>query len=246
MAVPVGRMAVPVGRMAVPVGRMAVPIPIDSGRMTFCSVAVQRDDQRILRGLSGRRCCPLLILLGGVVPQARLDQRSVHVQVRQPRAVWRPLGDRRLQKTLVVALWKLRLVVRAARLVAGQRALHDGARQVQHVLELPRERDKLVGPVRAVRDADMLDALHQFLNLRIGRAQAVVVANDGDVLRHRVAQFLMQTVRVFSSRRSRQLLVLFLLSLPRALEHRGGQIAHALGQMLDIIHHARPGELAAG
>ena len=41
---------------------------------------------------------------------------------------------------------------------------------MQHVLELPRERDELVSPIRAVRDPDVLDALHQLLDLGIGRA----------------------------------------------------------------------------
>src|SRR5687767_3106021 len=66
-----------------------------------------------------------------------------------------------LQPVLVVALGEVGLVMRAARFVAHGRALGDHASQLQHVVELARENDGRVGPLGAVTQVDIAEALEQ-------------------------------------------------------------------------------------
>src|SRR5690242_15219017 len=61
-------------------------------------------------------------LRGVIPPRPRLDQRDVHRLIRELDIVIDPLGARRFQPIGVVALRKFRLIVRAARFIARQRA----------------------------------------------------------------------------------------------------------------------------
>ena len=117
---------------------------------------------------------------------------------------------------------------------------------MQHVLKLPSERDQLIGPVRAVSDRHMLDPLHQLLDLGVGGFEAVVVADNGDILGHRIAKLFVNLVRVLIPRGRRQLLVLSRLLFQRTLEQRRRQIIRALLEVLDVVDNARPGKLPAG
>ena len=63
-----------------------------------------------------------LFFLCAVIALARLDQADVDGFITQNRRFFRVFGDRRFQKILVVALGKIRLVMRAARFVAVERA----------------------------------------------------------------------------------------------------------------------------
>src|ERR1043165_531831 len=64
-----------------------------------------------------------------VVALARFDQRDIDRLVREDRTFSGVLGNRRLQKILVVTIGKLGFVMRAARLIAIQRAERDHARE---------------------------------------------------------------------------------------------------------------------
>ena len=57
-----------------------------------------------------------------------------------------------LQKLFVVALREVGLVVRAARLIAQDRSLHNHPRKLQHVLQLPRKGKAGVGPLAAIAE----------------------------------------------------------------------------------------------
>src|SRR6266508_5463794 len=87
-----------------------------------------------------------------VTARTRFDERGVHRLPLKARLIriGRKVRLGRLQEPLVVALRKIRLVVRAARFVAQERTLGDHARQLQHVVELPRKHERLVGPHRLV------------------------------------------------------------------------------------------------
>ena len=89
-----------------------------------------------------------------------------------------------LQELLVVAIGEVRLVVRAARLVAQHRALRNGARKLQHVLQLARKGKAGVGPLALVAQVHILVAVEQLDDLFVGLLQALVVADHGGVLGH--------------------------------------------------------------
>src|SRR6185503_5989010 len=101
----------------------------------------------VFRGL----CADILSFRGfllalAVVAFARLDQRYVNRLVRKDRTLARVLRDRRLQKPLVVAVWKLGFVMRSTRLVAIQCAQRYHACQLEHVVEMPCVRQRHCGP----------------------------------------------------------------------------------------------------
>src|SRR6202040_1011812 len=76
---------------------------------------------------SGPQAELLFLLRRVVTPRTRLDQRNVDRFVCKQDIVVHPLRARGLQPIGVVALRKIRLVVRAARLIAGQRTKRDEA-----------------------------------------------------------------------------------------------------------------------
>ena len=90
------------------------------------------------------------------------------------------------KKLLVVAFGEFGFVVSAAGLVAQQSAEDDGARELQHVIELAGEGEAGVGPLAAVAEVDVFVAVEQLEDLVVGLLQAFVVADDGGVLGHGV------------------------------------------------------------
>ncbi len=103
------------------------------------------------------------------------------------------------RNSLVVALGKVRLVVRAARLVAQNRAQRDGPRKFQHVLKLPRKGKAGVGPLALVAQVHALVALEQLHDLLVGFLQVLVVADHGCVLGHGLAQLAPQLEGILSA-----------------------------------------------
>src|SRR6267154_148022 len=81
----------------------------------FVSVIVPRPTPA-----SGPQAGLLFLLRRVVAARARLDQRNVDRLVGKLNVVVRPLRARGLQPINVVTLRKIRLVMRAARLIAGQ------------------------------------------------------------------------------------------------------------------------------
>src|SRR6267143_5586694 len=78
---------------------------------------------------SGPQAELLFLLRRVVTARARLDQRNVHRFVGKLDIVVHPLRARGLQPIGVVTLRKIRLVMRPAGLVTGQRADRDDPRQ---------------------------------------------------------------------------------------------------------------------
>ncbi len=60
----------------------------------------------------------------------------------------------------------------------------DDPGKLEHVPQLSREDDGLVGPASPVRYSDLPPALHHLAQPVVGLLQALVVADDGDVVRH--------------------------------------------------------------
>ena len=77
----------------------------------------------------------------------------------------------------------------AARLVAQLRAKHNGARQFEHVFQLPCEGEARIRPLAPVGKVHLLIAVQQLHNLLVSFLQPLVVANHGRMLGHRRAQF---------------------------------------------------------
>ena len=95
-------------------------------------------------------CTPLLRRV--ILPRPRRNQRHIHrfeLKLRLVR-IRRKICFRRLQEILVVAIRKVRLVMRPARFVPQARALSNHPRQLQHVIKLPRKYHAGIRPLRAV------------------------------------------------------------------------------------------------
>lgn len=118
-----------------------------------------------------------------------------------------------LQELLVIALREIRLIVRPTALVAQLRSLHDDAGQLQHVPELPGKGKAGVGPLALVRKVYIAIAVQQLHNLLVGFGQARVVANDGGVLGHGLAQLAPYLEGVLRARIIQQQLVELILPL---------------------------------
>src|SRR5713226_6831282 len=148
-----------------------------------------------------------------VTPRPRLNQRNIHGLIRKLNVVVHPLRARGLQPVDIIAVRKIRLVVRPARFVARQRPQRDNSRQNNHVFQLAREVQRLVRPLRAVAEIDLLVALLQRPNLPVRHFQILIDARDGHVLRHHVSQFTPNRNRIFRPALADEFLILFLLPL---------------------------------
>src|SRR2546422_2933293 len=99
-----------------------------------------------------------------IPPRSRSNQRHIHWLELKPWLVG--IGSkcrfRRLQPVPVVALGKIWFVMGTARFVTHGGTLRDYPRQLQHVIELAREDDRGIGPVRAIAQIDLPEALQQF------------------------------------------------------------------------------------
>ena len=89
--------------------------------------------------------------------------------------------------------------MRAARFIAQARALHNDAPELQHVVELAGKGKAGVRPLGLVRQVDVLEALQQLDDLGVRLIQARVVAEDGGVLGHGLAQLAPYFEGVFRS-----------------------------------------------
>src|SRR5262249_30762123 len=148
-------------------------------------------------------------LNSSVLPFSQRDQRRIYRLVDEARliSVRGEEGFRSLQPVLVVALGGVGLVVRAAALVARERSLSDDARQLEHVMELPREGERLVGPARAIAQVDAARALQEFDHFLIALPELVIVANHRYMLRHPLAHLLPDYKGVFLAVRLEDVLV---------------------------------------
>src|SRR5258708_18759130 len=103
-------------------------------------------------------------LLRHVIPtRPRRQQRDVHwLELKSGLVgVCGEVGFGCLQPILVVAVREIRFVVCAARLVAHGGALCDYARELKHVVELPREGERGVGPHALIAPIDVAETFEQ-------------------------------------------------------------------------------------
>src|SRR5882762_3419638 len=91
------------------------------------------------------------LLSNVILPRPRRNQRRIYWLKLKLRLV-RIRSEARfsgLHPVLVVALWEVGFVMRAARFVPQARALGDHTRKLQHVVELTDKRHSRIRPLRA-------------------------------------------------------------------------------------------------
>src|SRR6056297_336734 len=101
-----------------------------------------------------------------------------------------PRQQRVLEPLLVLALLVLLAPVGAAELVAGERAERDGLTEVDEVLHLDGVDEVRVERARGVVDVDVLVLLADLADVLQCLLQALLVAEDVDVLGHRLLKLL--------------------------------------------------------
>ena len=104
-----------------------------------------------------------------------------------------------LEELLVVAFGEVGFVVGSAGLVAEACALDDDAAELEHVVELAGEGEAGVGPLALVGEVDVAVAVEEFDDLGVGFVEAGVVADDGGVLGHGVAELAPDLEGVFGA-----------------------------------------------
>jgi hypothetical protein len=104
-----------------------------------------------------------------------------------------------LEELFVVAVGEVGFVVGAAGFVAEARALDDDAAELQHVVELAGEGEAGVGPLALVAQVDVAVAVEELDDLGVGFVEAGVVADDGGVLGHGLAEFAPELEGVFGA-----------------------------------------------
>src|SRR5260221_2790258 len=85
-----------------------------------------------------------------ISPRPGWNLRYVHRLIRELNIVVHPFRPRGLQPVAVIPLRKIRLVMRAARLVAAPSANRDYPRENQQLAQLPRKVQRLIRPPRAI------------------------------------------------------------------------------------------------
>src|SRR6185369_5455997 len=151
-------------------------------------------------------------LLGlAVVALAWWNQRDIDGFVGKDRTLSRILRNRTLQKILIITIRKLGFVVRAARLVAIQSAQRNHARELEHVGQMARMRQRHGGPKIRIVDRDAFVTVHQLEQLVVSGFELVVVTDDGDVVSHPLAHLMVQHILVLVPTLLDQLIVNLLL-----------------------------------
>src|SRR5215469_18794565 len=171
-----------------------------------------------------------------VLADARWNQRYVHRVVRKLNLPVAPLGAGRFQPVRVIAIWKIRLVVCAARFVARQSAESDNAREQQHVFEFAGEIERLVGPFRAIAQIDAPEAVLQFAELVVSRFEIPVDARHRDVFGHDFAHFFPDAEGIFGALLRNQRLVLSFLALALTVKYGCVRRVRAFFQILGVLN----------
>src|SRR6185437_6128739 len=89
--------------------------------------------------------------------------------------------------------------MRTARLIAQKSAQRNRPRELQHVVELPCKGEARIRPLAAVAQVYALVAVEQLDDLLVGLLEALVIADDGSVLGHRLPQLPPQAEGIFIS-----------------------------------------------
>src|SRR6516225_3611700 len=171
---------------------------------------------------------------GVVLADARWNQRYIHRVVRKLNLPVAPLGAGCFQPVRVIAIWKIRLVVCAARFVARQGTESDNAREQQHVFEFPGEIERLVGPFRAIAQIHAPEAVLQFAKLVVSRFEILVDARHRDVFGHDLAHLFPDGERIFGAFLRNQRLVLSFLALALTIKYGRVRRVPAFFQILSV------------
>ena len=136
------------------------------------------------------------------------------------------------EELFVVAFGEVGFVVGSAGLVAEACALDDDAAELEHVPELAGEGEAGVGPLALVGEVDVAVAVEEFDDLGVGFVESGVVADDGGVLGHGLAEFAPELEGVFGAGVVEEELVELLL----ALELGGvASVAFLRGEGLGVV-----------
>src|SRR3984957_10546187 len=149
---------------------------------------------------------------GVVAAWAGWEEADVYVFELEGGGVVFEAGFGGFEELFVVAVGEVGFVVGSAGLVAEACALDDDAAELEHVVELAREGEAGVGPLALVGEVDVLVALEEFDDLGVGFVEAGVVADDGGVLGHGVAEFAPELEGVFGAGVVEELAVELLLA----------------------------------
>ena len=185
-----------------------------------------------------------MVRLGGgvVAAWARFDVADVDVFPLEGGGVVFEGGFGGLQELFVVAVGEVGFVVGSAGLVAEACALDDDAAELEHVVELAGEGEAGVGPLALVGEVDVAVAVEEFDDLGVGFVEALVVADDGGVLGHGLAEFAPDLEGVFGAGVVEEELVELLL----AREFGGvATVAFLRGEGLGVLHGLRAGDEAS-
>src|SRR5450631_1819110 len=184
--------------------------------------------------------------MASVLPRPRRNQPRIHGLELELRLIQIGCEDRfcGFHPILVVALREIGFVVRTAGLVAHGRSLRDYPRQLQHVVQLARESDGRIGPLRAIAEVDLLEAIQQVHYFAVRRLTFLAVADDGAVLGHQRAKFAPEQERIFAAVGFHQAGIDFLLSLAFGVEVRVGIAGRSL-QTFRVLYGIRPGDKAS-
>src|SRR5207244_8920112 len=132
-----------------------------------------------------------------------------------------------------------------AALVARERAARDDARQLEHVPELFHEGRLLIQPAAAIVQSDAPPTVFELDDLVLGAAKILVVALDGDVLGHPLAELAPERVRVLAAVHAIDALVDVGLALAFVLDGavaadvgRRAPESFRVGEHLRAAHHA--------
>src|SRR5450631_122197 len=182
--------------------------------------------------------------MASVLPRPRRNQPRIHGLELELRLIQIGCEDRfcGFHPILVVALREIGFVVRTAGLVAHGRSLRDYPRQLQHVVQLARESDGRIGPLRAIAEVDLLEAIQQVHYFAVRRLTFLAVADDGAVLGHQRAKFAPEQERIFAAVGFHQAGIDFLLSLAFGVEVA---VAGRSLQTFRVLYGIRPGDKAS-
>ena len=110
--------------------------------------------------------------------------------------------------------------MRAATFVSLQRAQSNHSGKLQHIVKLSAVWQRLRSPHIPVINIDILITFQQFLQFGIGLLQFVVVSNNGNVVGHHLAHFIMDAIGVFVAALILQTFIKVDLSFFFLLEYR--------------------------
>src|SRR5580704_1504583 len=177
-----------------------------------------------------------------VATRARRNLRNIDGLVRELDVVVHPFCAGGLEPVSVVAIREIGFKVRTAGFVAIERTYSDHAGQDQHILQLAREVECLIGPAGAIAEIDLAIARLQFPELGVRAFEILVDACYGDVLGHNLAEFFPDGDGILGAVLRDQRLVPRFLALLLARKDAGVDGLRSLFEPPRIFHRRGAGD----